>query len=77
MAVKAKAIVTRVLDHGTAFALRKDTDESVYINQKIAEAMEIEEFDDIEVVMVRATSKTAKAPWTCVRAKYDPEGSAA
>jgi len=67
MAVKAKCIVTNSEEGRGAYAIRVDNDESLYIPQRIAEALEIEEFDELEAILVR--NDRDEPPWRAIRVR--------
>ena len=67
MAVKAKCIVTNSEEGRGAYAIRVDNDESFYIPQRIAEALEIEEFDELEAILVR--NDRDEPPWRAIRVR--------
>lgn len=67
MAIKAKCIVTNSEEGRGAYAIRVDNDESLYIPQRIAEALEIEEFDELEAILVR--NDRDEPPWRAIRVR--------
>ncbi len=67
MAVKAKCIVTNSEEGRGAYAVRVDNDESLYIPQRIAEALEIEEFDELEAILAR--NDRDEPPWRAIRVR--------
>lgn len=67
MAVKAKCFVTTSLDGRGAYAVRADNDENVYIPVAVAEALELEEFEEILVLMV--PNDRSDPPWRAIRVK--------
>lgn len=71
MAVKAKCIVTNSEEGRGAYAIRVDNDESLYIPQRIAEALEIEEFDELEAILVR--NDRDEPPWRAIRVRHAAE----
>ena len=75
MAVKAKCIVTNSEESRGAYAIRVDNDESLYIPQRIAEALEIEEFDELEAILVR--NDRDEPPWRAIRVRPAAEADRA
>lgn len=52
MAAKATCIVTSSEEGRGAYAIRTDNDENVYIPHSISDKLEIEEFDELECIVV-------------------------
>lgn len=67
MAAKVRCIVTSSEEGRGAYAIRVDNDESLYIPQRIAEAMEIEEFDELEAIVVK--NERDEPPWMAIRVR--------
>lgn len=67
MAIKAKCIVTNSEEGRGAYAVRMDNDETLYIPQRIAEALELEEFDDVEAILVKNERDEPK--WMAIRVR--------
>ena len=51
MAVKAMCIVTKSEEGRGAYAVRMDNDENVYFPLSVTEALELEEFDEVEAIL--------------------------
>ena len=71
MAVKARCIVTNSEEGRGAYAVRVDNDQTLYIPQRIAEALELEEFDEIEAILVR--NERDEPPWMAIRVRPVPD----
>jgi hypothetical protein len=67
MAEKARCFVTSSDEGQGAFGIRADTDENVYIPFRMAEAMALEEFDEIEVVVVK--NDRPEPAWRAIKAR--------
>ncbi|WP_109809315.1 hypothetical protein [Sphingosinithalassobacter portus] len=67
MAVKAECIITSSEEGRGAYGIRADNDENVYFPMSIAEALELEEFDDVEAIMIR--NDRADPAWRAIRAR--------
>ena len=52
MAVKAMCIITSSEEKKGAYGVRVDTDENVYIPVGVAEALGLEEFEEVEAILV-------------------------
>ena len=74
MAVKARCIVTNSEEGRGAYAVRVDNDQTLYIPQRIAEALELEEFDEIEAILVK--NERDEPPWMAIRVRPVPEETA-
>lgn len=72
MAVKAVCIVTRSEEGRGAIAVRVDNDENVYFPLSVTEALELEEFEEVEAIMVR--NDRADPPWRAIRARMPDTG---
>lgn len=70
MAIKTTCYVTAIIETGAAFAVRADNDEGVYISAATANALELEDMDEIEAVLVRNKSEKGEGtPWFARRAR--------
>jgi len=67
MAEKVSGFVVSVVDDGPAFAIRSDTDESVFIDRNCVDEMDIEEMDEVEMILIRNTAQPDKTPWYAKR----------
>lgn len=67
MASKTTCYITNSEEGRGAFAIRADTDEMVYIPQGIAERLELEEFDEVEAIVVK--NQRDEPPWMAIRAR--------
>ncbi|WP_231468444.1 hypothetical protein [Novosphingobium sp. CECT 9465] len=67
MAVKAMCIVVRSEEGRGAIGVRVDNDENVYFPLSVTEALELEEFEEVEAIMVR-NDRTEPA-WRAIRAR--------
>ncbi|MCX7285640.1 MAG: hypothetical protein NTX28_16645 [Novosphingobium sp.] len=67
MAVKAMCIVTRSEEGRGAYAVRMDNDENVYFPLSVTEALELEEFDEVEAILVR--NDRPEPAWRAIRAR--------
>lgn len=76
MAKRVDCIVTAIIPEKHGFAVREDTDESVYLPHSVIDGADLEDFDRIEAVVVRSTKSEAAAPWVAIRARYIEEDAA-
>lgn len=67
MAVVASCIVTRSEEGMGAFGVRADTDENVYFPFSIAESVALEEFDEVEAILVRNDRDEPR--WKAIRVR--------
>lgn len=67
MAEKAKCIITNSEEGRGAYGIRVDNDENVYFPMSITEALDLEEFDDVEAV-VRRNDRPEPA-WKAIHAR--------
>ena len=67
MASKVNCIIIQSDEGAGAKGVRCDNDENVYFPVKIADAMELEEFDEVEAVIVK--NEHPAAPWLAIRAR--------
>ena len=75
MATKANCIVTNSEEGRGAYAVRIDNDETLYIPQRSAEAPEVEEFDDVEAILVKNAREEPK--WMAIRVRRTGEDTPA
>lgn len=67
MAVKAMCIITRSEEGRGAYAVRMDNDENVYFPLSVSEALELEEFDEVEAILVK--NDRPEPAWRAIRAR--------
>ena len=67
MAQKITCFVTNSEEGRGAFAVRADNDETVYVPQKIAEALQLEEFDELMAIVVK--NERPETPWMAIRVR--------
>ena len=67
MAEKAACIVLSSIEGKGAFGIRVDTDSSVYFPLGVAEALELEDFDDVEAILVR--NERSEPVWKAIRCR--------
>lgn len=67
MAQKITCFVTNSEEGRGAFAVRADNDETVYVPQKIAEALQLEEFDELLAIVVK--NERPETPWMAIRVR--------
>ncbi|MFN3423309.1 MAG: hypothetical protein ACK4UL_01680 [Novosphingobium meiothermophilum] len=72
MAAKAVCIVTRSEEGRGAYAVRMDNDENVYFPLSVTEALELEEFDEVEAILVK--NDRPDPPWRAIRARLPLNG---
>lgn len=68
MAAKALCIITTSNENQGAYGIRCDSDESVYFPISVAEAISIEEFAEVEAVLVK--NDRPEPVWKAIRARY-------
>ena len=71
MAVITTCIVTSSEEGKGAFGVRADTDEGVYFPVGMSDHLELEEFEQVEVVLVK--NEREGTPWRAIRARRLPE----
>lgn len=71
MATIATCIVTSSEEGKGAFGVRTDTDEGVYFPVSMSEAVELEEFEQVEAVLVR--NDREGTPWRAIRVRRPDE----
>ena len=67
MAVVAKCIITNSEEGRGAFAIRADTDENVYFPMGITEALGLEEFEEVEAILIK--NDRPDPAWKAIRAR--------
>lgn len=67
MAVVAKCIITNSEEGRGAFAIRADTDENVYFPMGITEALGLEEFEQVEAILIK--NDRPDPAWKAIRAR--------
>ena len=67
MATKAMCIITQSDEGKGAYGVRCDTDESVYFPVSVADALELEEFEEVEAILI-ANGRPEPA-WKAIRAR--------
>jgi hypothetical protein len=68
MAAKATCIVTQSNEGKGAYGIRIDTDESVYFPFSVSEALQLEEFEEVEAILLK--NDRAEPAWKAIRARY-------
>ena len=66
MAKVVEAITTKSEAERGAYAVIKETDETVYIPVKVAEAAELDVFDEVKLIVIR--NDRPEPPWRAVTA---------
>ena len=72
MATKVKCIITTSREATGAYGIRTDCDDSVYFPLGIAEALELEEFEEVEAILIK--NDRPEPPWKAIRARRIGEG---
>jgi hypothetical protein len=67
MATVAKCIITNSNEGRGAYGIRADNDEKVYFPFALTEAVELEEFEEVEAILVR--NDRADPPWKSIRVR--------
>jgi hypothetical protein len=67
MAMKVKCIITTSREATGAYGIRTDCDENVYFPLSVADALELEEFEHVEAILVK--NDRAEPPWKAIRAR--------
>lgn len=67
MAAVADCIVVSSVEGKGAYAIRTDNDENVYIPVSVAEKLELEEFETIQVIFIQ--NDRTDPPWRAIRAR--------
>ena len=73
VAVKAICLITQSEEGRGAYGLRCDTDERVYFPMGVAEALDLEEFEEVEAILI--ANDRPEPPWRAIRARR-PEANA-
>jgi hypothetical protein len=68
MAIRCKCLITTSNEGSGAYAVRSDNDENVYIPVSIADALQLEEFEEIEVIVVK--NDRNDPPWKAIRGRH-------
>jgi hypothetical protein len=71
MAVKAKCFVTTSEEERGAYGIRIDNDEGVWFPRGVADALELEEFDEVEAILVR--NDRPEPVWKAIRVRVIAE----
>lgn len=70
MAQKSIVYITSINTKGEAFGIREDNDEDVFFKSSIVEALELEELDEVEAVMIASKSDNINSTaWFAIRAR--------
>lgn len=73
MAEKAKCIITTSEEGRGAFGIRTDNDENVYFPVSVSEALELEEFEEVEAIVIR--NDRPEPAWKAIRARrFEQDG---
>ena len=65
MAERRVCYIHNIAPNGSVFALREDTDETVYISPSLARPLHLELMDEVEVIVMKNTSQHAgSTPWS-------------
>ncbi len=67
MAEVINCIITSSLEGKGAFGVRKDTDENCYFPVSVAEALDIEAFEEVEAIVVR--NDRPDPAWRAIKAR--------
>lgn len=67
MAIRANCIVTHSAEGMGARGVRMDNDENVYFPLSIADAAGLEEFEEVETILV--TNDRADPPWKAIKVR--------
>ena len=67
MAAKVLCLVTKSDEGKGAYAVRCDNDENVYFPLGVADALELEEFEEVEAIVVK--NDHPSTPWKAIRAR--------
>ena len=67
MAIKARCFVTSSEEGSGAYGILATTDENVYFPMSVTEAMCLEEFDEVEAIMIR--NDRAEPAWRAIRVR--------
>jgi len=67
MALKSLCIITKSDQGMGAFGIRVDNDENVYFPLSLSEALELEEFEEVEAILVK--NDRLDPPWKAIRVR--------
>lgn len=67
MAAKSICIITKSDEGRGAFGIRADNDENVFFPFSVAETLELEEFEEVEAVMIK--NDRLIPPWKAIRVR--------
>lgn len=67
MAIMSRCFITASEEGRGAYGITADTDESVYFPMSITEALSLEEFEEIEAIMVK--NDRPEPVWRAIRAR--------
>ncbi len=67
MAGKAVCFITSSLEGKGAYGIRADNDESVYYPVSVSEALQLEEFDEVETIVIK--NDRAEPAWRAIKAR--------
>jgi hypothetical protein len=73
MAKILPAIITQIADTGSGFAIAEDTDETIFIPSATVEKMELQEFDEIEAIVIenkKLHEKPDGTNWFAIRVRF-------
>ena len=71
MASVVDAIVTKSEKDKGAYAVIKETDETVYIPVKVADAAELDVFDEVKLIIIK--NDRLETPWRAITAMRQAE----
>jgi hypothetical protein len=67
MALVANCIITNSNEGRGAYGIRADNDENVYFPLGLTEAVQLEEFEEVEAILVR--NDRADPPWRAIKVR--------
>ena len=67
MAIKASCIITSSEEGRGAYGITKSTDENVYFPMSVTEALSLEEFEEVEAVLVK--NDRPEPVWKAIRVR--------
>ena len=67
MALVATCIITQSNEGRGAYGIRVDNDENVYFPFGLTEAVELEEFEEVEAILVN--NDRAEPPWRAIKVR--------
>ena len=71
VAAKAMCIITQSDEGKGAYGVRCDNDEAVYFPVSVADALELEEFEEVEAILI--ANGRPDPPWKAIRARRAEE----